>query len=108
MQLHEKALRVSIEPALSYLIRLNLNERVMPAFLLHAHVQRSKQSGKSAGSRCVRGTFEWKCRKEFVGDLQYFDRRELRAKEMSHVLRSRSCWIVHRLNPRHGFQSRLR
>ena len=105
MQLHEKALRVSIEPALSYLIRLNLNERVMPAFLLHAHVQRSKQSGKSAGSRGVGSTLERKCRKEFVGDLQYFDRRELRAEEMSHELRSGTGWIVDSLNPRHGFQS---
>ena len=105
MQLHEKALRVSIQPALSYLIRLNLNERVMPAFLLHAHVQRSKQSGKSPGSHGVRSTLEWKCRKEFVCDLQYFDRRELRAKEMSHELRSGTGWIVDGLNPRHGFQS---
>ena len=48
MQLDEKPLGISVKTALTHLIGMHFDERVVSALLLHGEMKSSKQSGESA------------------------------------------------------------
>ena len=85
MQLDEEALCVAVETALAHLVRVDFDERVVTAFLLHRKLKRSQLSGERSRSCRVRGPVERKRREEFVGDPEDIDRSHLTTKKMPHV-----------------------
>ena len=89
MQLHEESLCIPVETALADLVRLHLDERVMPTLFLHGKIESTKKPGIGARAGRVCGPIEWKRRKEFISHAKDNGRRELRSEEVFHGVTSR-------------------
>jgi hypothetical protein len=81
---HEEPLHVPVQPALTYLVRLDINERVMTSFRLNgkAHDAQCAAIGTAPSLRCR--FCQPYAREEFVGDVKYFGGGDVRAMEMAH------------------------
>src|SRR2546423_6780172 len=109
VQRDEEFLGVAIQPALTRLIRRDLDEGVVSAFLAHTQRQIPEITGESARSRGVPGPFHLDFGKEFISDAQHLDRHELRTKEMFHLLSgARLTRRVYCLNPVDALERQMR
>src|SRR4029078_3588263 len=88
VQRDEELLRVAVEAALASLIGNDFDERIVPASLPHAHLQRPKITGESSRARGVAAALHSDLGEEFVRDTQHVHRYQLRSKKMSHRLLS--------------------
>src|ERR1051325_3819328 len=85
VQRDEEFLGVAVESALAGLIRVDLDEGVVAAFLAHAQRKISKAPRECARTCGVPGSLHANFREEFVSDAQDFHWHQLGPKEMSHL-----------------------
>jgi len=84
VQREEEFLRVAVEAALPRLIRRNLGECVVTAFLAHTQLQSAEGPGERSGAGSMPAALHSDLGKEFIRDPQYVHRRELRSEKMAH------------------------
>ena len=85
VQLDEEFLGVPIEPALASLIGRDLDERVVPALLLHAELQSAKIAGEHPRLGSVTRALDTNLREEIIREFEDVYRRELCSEKMTHI-----------------------
>src|SRR4029079_16287280 len=84
MQLDKKTLGISVEPALSNLIGVDLYEGVVAAFFLDTQLKSAKEAGERPRACGVCAALERKSWEKSIGDAEHVGGSELSPEEMPH------------------------